>query len=202
MQIRPINEVVSYPSVVGRLTLIGKMADVVIRRRRRNLLRRNRIFRDRTNPLDVYDDVALIQKYRFTRIQILELVDEVEGALQLANRQGMFSPVMQVLLALRFYASGSFLDQCGEHVGASESTASKIVTRVTQAILTTSNHWIVFPTQLQADQQKQKFAAMRGFPNIFGCIDGTHIEIQAPTMHEDQFVNRKGYHSINVQVGL
>ncbi|XP_033754693.1 putative nuclease HARBI1 [Pecten maximus] len=38
-----------------------------------------------------------------------------------------------------------------------------------------------------------------GFPGVVGCIDGTQIRIQAPTQNEPTFVNRKGYHSINVQ---
>ena len=32
----------------------------------------------------------------------------------------------------------------------------------------------------------------------FGCIDGTHIRIQAPSEDEKSYVNRKKYHSINV----
>ncbi|XP_071118585.1 putative nuclease HARBI1 [Haliotis cracherodii] len=43
------------------------------------------------------------------------------------------------------------------------------------------------------------FFALGGFPSVLGCIDGTHIRIQAPTRDEPAFVNRKGYHSINVQ---
>ena len=39
-----------------------------------------------------------------------------------------------------------------------------------------------------------------GFPNVVGAVDGTHVKIQAPTKDEDDYVNRKGYHSINVQV--
>ena len=39
-----------------------------------------------------------------------------------------------------------------------------------------------------------------GIPGIVGCIDGTHVRIQAPSEHEYLYVNRKGYHSINVQI--
>lgn len=39
-----------------------------------------------------------------------------------------------------------------------------------------------------------------GFPNTLGCIDGTFIRILAPTENEPDFVNRKGFHSLNVQV--
>lgn len=46
----------------------------------------------------------------------------------------------------------------------------------------------------------QDFAQMHGFPCVLGCIDGTHIGIQAPVEEEKNFVNRKGFHSLNVMV--
>ncbi len=39
------------------------------------------------------------------------------------------------------------------------------------------------------------------FPNVIGAIDCTHTRIKAPPgPNEGAFVNRKGVHSINVQV--
>lgn len=38
------------------------------------------------------------------------------------------------------------------------------------------------------------------FPRVVSCLDGTHIEISPPEEREQDFVNRKGYHSLNVQV--
>jgi len=37
-------------------------------------------------------------------------------------------------------------------------------------------------------------------PNVCGLIDGTHIEIQRPHVHEESFINRKSVHSINEQI--
>ena len=37
------------------------------------------------------------------------------------------------------------------------------------------------------------------FPGVIGCVDRTHVRIQEPRANENNFVNRKGYHSINVQ---
>ena len=34
---------------------------------------------------------------------------------------------------------------------------------------------------------------------MIGCVDGSHIRIQGPSDNENDFVNRKGYHSVNVQ---
>ena len=38
-----------------------------------------------------------------------------------------------------------------------------------------------------------------GFPDV---IDGTEVLITAPSINEADYVNRKGYHRINVQVGI
>ena len=33
-----------------------------------------------------------------------------------------------------------------------------------------------------------------------GCVDGTQMHIQGPTRNEHEYVNRRGKHSINVQI--
>ena len=35
---------------------------------------------------------------------------------------------------------------------------------------------------------------------MVGAIDGTHIRIVAPREHEAEYINRKNYHSLNIQV--
>jgi len=37
---------------------------------------------------------------------------------------------------------------------------------------------------------------------VIGAIDGTHIKIAAPKLDPDAYINRKGYHSIQLQVCL
>ncbi len=37
-------------------------------------------------------------------------------------------------------------------------------------------------------------------PRTVGCVDGTQVKIKAPSEEEWVYVNRKGQHSINVQV--
>ena len=40
---------------------------------------------------------------------------------------------------------------------------------------------------------------MAGFQGIVGALDGTHIQIIAPNVNKNEFVNRHHYHSINIQ---
>lgn len=37
-------------------------------------------------------------------------------------------------------------------------------------------------------------------PGVVGAIDGTHIVIPGPTQHQENYINRKGFHSIVAQV--
>ncbi|KAK7505119.1 hypothetical protein BaRGS_00003689 [Batillaria attramentaria] len=73
------------------------------------------IFRDRTHPLEVYDDSNVYKKFRFSRRAILELTAEIEHELEYpARRTGALTPVLQVLLTLRYYATGTFQNTVGD----------------------------------------------------------------------------------------
>ena len=45
-----------------------------------------------------------------------------------------------------------------------------------------------------------KFNLFPEFPDVVGCVDGTHIPIVKPPVDTHEYINRKGYASINVQV--
>ena len=83
------------------------MAAVVVwRSKHRRNLKRNRVFRDRRNPLDMYDDVELYDKFRFRRHDVLTIVDELRDDLEYPDtRQGPLPATLQVVVALRMYAS-------------------------------------------------------------------------------------------------
>ncbi|XP_015524878.2 putative nuclease HARBI1 [Neodiprion lecontei] len=44
------------------------------------------------------------------------------------------------------------------------------------------------------------FEESSSFPKVIGAIDGTHIRINAPKEDQRDYVNRKGYHSIHLQL--
>ncbi|KAK3786040.1 hypothetical protein RRG08_023461 [Elysia crispata] len=72
--------------------------------RQRRFLRRNRIFRDRRNPLDVFDDMEMFEKFRFHRENIMTLTEELEPHLiQNGRRGGLLPAILQVCLTLRFF---------------------------------------------------------------------------------------------------
>ena len=169
---------------------------------RRNI-RRNRVFRDRSHPLEIYSDEKVFKKFRFRRHEILELTNRVrDGLVFHVQRKGALTPLLQVLLGLRFYATGAIQDAVGDLIGVEQPTVSRVVTRVTNELVDRCADFIFMPSQREADTSKQTFFAMARLPNVFACIDGTQVRIQAPEQQEHEFVNRRNFHSINVQVSL
>lgn len=186
------------------------MADVVVLRQlRRRRLRRlqlpfdRRIFRDHQNPLEVFDDDQVYRKFRFRREDILHITNEIEHHIDFPlPRKGSLTPLLKVLLTLRFYATGTFYNPVGEMIGVSESTVCRTVQSVTNGLLAHAREHICMPSQEEADRSKIIFYNIAGFPSCFAAIDGTHVAIQAPAALQHEYRNRKNFTSINVQVRL
>ncbi|KAM4585092.1 putative nuclease HARBI1 [Odontesthes bonariensis] len=61
--------------------------------------------------------------------------------------------------------------------------------------------FISFPGHRRLYDIKEEFYRIAGFPNVIGAVDCTHIKIKSPSGgHEGDFVKRKNFHSINVQM--
>lgn len=108
---------------------------------------------------------------------------------------------IQVLSTLGFLATGTFQREVGDRSGISQPSMSKIMPAVLDAIISLGPNYIQFPyTNPQQAEIKRGFHTIAGFPNIIGAIDCTHIAIKTPSHNEFNYVNRKGFHSINVQI--
>lgn len=166
-----------------------------------NLQRRDRIFRDRTNPLEMYDDIEMVRRYRLPREQILNLIDLLAPELDPpTDRSKSISATLQVFTALRYFATGSFQQVIGDTNGVSQPSVSRAVAKVSRVLSAKVGDFIKFPTT-QQDQMviKRGFEVEFGMPNTLGCVDDTLIAIKAPSEREDAYVCRKGFHAINVQ---
>lgn len=91
----------------------------------------------------------------------------------------------------------------GDDLGLSQQSTSRVISETLDALVTPAfvSRFIKFPTR-DADirRTKDEFRQYHGFPGVVGAIDGTHIRIIAPKEYEAEYVNRKQYHSINVQL--
>ncbi|KAK6312793.1 hypothetical protein J4Q44_G00161400 [Coregonus suidteri] len=112
-----------------------------------------------------------------------------------SDRNTAVPPLLQLLVTLRFYATGCFQMVDGDLFGLHKSTVCRIVVSV--------------QCYCQSEESVHKVQAYRGnyswilqerFPGVLGAIDCTHILIHNPGGENGElFRNRKGYCSINVQ---
>jgi hypothetical protein len=164
------------------------MAGLALNLFRVNHPRRERRYRPRGLNIDNLHDGELRARYRFGRNAINYITNLLHEDLVRDTQRGhALEPQQQVLIALRFFASGSFLQVVGDSLGLDKSTVSR-TSRTSSAIF----------KQRDRENKKQLFL-QAGFPSVIGCVDCTHIRIQAPHHNENNYVNRKRYHSINVQ---
>ncbi|MCL4152130.1 UNVERIFIED_CONTAM: hypothetical protein GTU68_046450 [Idotea baltica] len=128
------------------------------------------------------------------------LTNLLENELQHQTGRGRaLSTSLQILTALRYLASGSFQQVIGDTVNISQATSSRCVNRFIEAMLVHLPEFITKPTNDELRTINQGFYNMAHFPSVIGCIDCTHIRILTPSENPLDYVNRKGYHSINVQ---
>ncbi|GBP14413.1 Putative nuclease HARBI1 [Eumeta japonica] len=138
---------------------------------------------------------------RLSREAFHIICDELRNTGIVGTRQ--ISLELKVMTALSFYATGSYQQIIGASQHLAQQTISQCIQEVTNALNARSiiDRWIKFPTtQLERSIIKQQFMSKFGLPGVLGCIDCTHIALVRPTVDEQAFFNRKGYHSLNVQI--
>ena len=129
------------------------------------------------NHLDRFNDKKLFKRYRFEADGINFICDLLREDLERDCGRAMALTVeMQVLLALRFFASGAFLEAIGDTLGVDKASVSRAVRDVSSALHNRNDEFIKWPIKVE-DRRRVKlgFYNKAGFPRILGCIDCTHL---------------------------
>ncbi|XP_030850346.1 putative nuclease HARBI1 [Strongylocentrotus purpuratus] len=162
-------------------------------------LNRERVFRDRTNPLDTLNDKKMHKYYRFTRQGVMRVIDLLEERIApLTQRSHSIDARLQIFVALNFYATSDFYSSVLKDHGVSISTVCRIINRVTKVLASLKEQVV---TWRPAGEKQMEFLELSGFPMVVGAIDCTHVWLDGSPLKttEYAYVNRKGWHSINVQ---
>ena len=122
------------------------------------------------------------------------------------NAGGYISPSMQLGMALRFCAGGSYLD-IHDRYGVSSSSFYSLVFECLELIV--EHYPIVFPTDPAALQElaegfrQRQHEHMKVFLYAVGALDGILLKIRQPSVSEipqpTLYHCRKGFHALNVQ---
>lgn len=145
-----------------------------------------------------------IEVFRLSKEVTRRLIESLTPHLYVRTRDHGIPTEIIVLTALRFFATGCYQRSVGQDFNCdlSQTSVHRCIKEVTLAIYRhLSRQYIKFPTTFRERQQlKLDFMNKFGFPGTIGAIDCTHVAILKPTDEEHNFINRKGYHSLNVQM--
>lgn len=161
-------------------------------------------FRVTRDVLSELSDAELITRYHMNREGIMFVTDLVRDTISTSTtRNKAITPEMKVIATLSYLTTG---EQCNsDDLGLSQQTMSSIIKETVYALtsLDILRRFIQFPTTQEATATKQReFLALYGMKGIIGVIDGTHVRLAPPEEFTKEYVNRKGQHTINVQVVL
>ncbi|GBP01898.1 Putative nuclease HARBI1 [Eumeta japonica] len=153
-------------------------------------------------PFEMFTDEEFQKRYRFDKNTVIFINEIISPDLApVSNRKCTLSVLEQLFITLRFYATGTFQIVVGDDINVHKTTVSRVVFKVSKEIAKLARNYIAMPTSRELREVKAHFYSLAGFPNVIGCVDGTHIPIQSCGGDEAElFRNRKGYFSINVQV--
>ena len=104
----------------------------------------------------------------------------------------------QLLVTLWILGNPECLRSVADRFDICKATAFRVYRRVCKAIV---QHLVaVFVTNwTESSRRTAKVWLKRGFPGVLGPIDGCHIPIKAPRINHEQYVNRKGFHSVTLE---
>ncbi|CAH1988967.1 unnamed protein product [Acanthoscelides obtectus] len=110
-------------------------------------IRRPRVLRDRTDYFEQYDEMDFFRRFRMNKNTALFVLDQIEHQLAYADyRNAAIAPINQLLIALRFYATGCHLTSVADYGGVSSSSSCRIVKKVSHALASLLQRFVKFPT--------------------------------------------------------
>ncbi|RVE45882.1 hypothetical protein evm_009481 [Chilo suppressalis] len=174
---------------------------------REECLERRRTRRRLRNQLNIpiIPDLEFIKNYRLSLELFEEICRELVPLLPRKAKRHAIDPTIKILAAFNFYAQGSYQGSVGQNSDGpvAQQTVSRCLQEVTNSLNNTDilKIYIRFPQNgTENNHIKRRFYEKYGLPGVIGCIDCTNVAIIRPAQHEEQYFNRKHFHSINTQV--
>ncbi|KAL5256979.1 hypothetical protein ACHWQZ_G000093 [Mnemiopsis leidyi] len=141
-----------------------------------------------------------IDLYRLDKIGVDHICSRIGENMLIKRKTKAGLPVkVQVIVALRYFATGNSLQSLRDVAGLklSRGSAHNCVINVSVALSSYVNEYVVYQWNAGSiSSMKQGF----DFPGVLGAIDCTKIKIKAPSVDEDAYVSRHPGHYLNCQV--
>ena len=163
---------------------LSEVADVAImlfvEKKIDKALKREKILLDRSNPLEDLLPEEVKDRYRFFPETIYDICKLLAPQLKRKTKRSAAFPVLwQILIALRYFASGSDYIVVGDTFNISKPSVCRCVWDVAIALARLTNRVIKLPNEETMLEYKRMFFAICGIPNITGAVDGCLIRIMS-----------------------
>ncbi len=108
--------------------------------------RKVKVYRERENILEKWDDNEFRRRFRFTKETFAYITDLTRNDLErTSGRHPTLSTEEQLALALRFYACGSMQEVLGDTISVHKSTVSRSVRDVSLSLCRLLDDFVCFP---------------------------------------------------------
>ena len=107
----------------------------------------------------------------------------------------------QVLITMWILGNPECLRSVADRFNVTKSSAFRVYRRICEAIANNlSGQLTKFPSGQRPIDVVQRFEEKRAYPGVLGAIDGCNIPVKAPRKNHEQYINRKGFHLLQLQV--
>lgn len=136
--------------------------------KRRNTRKRTR------NDFSHLNDDDFERKFRLPKDMVNHLLEKIQSLLEPPSfLNNPISPKLQLLITLRFYATGTFQTVLEDLFGVSQKSICNCIRRVSSAIASLAKDEIKFPTTREdITAMNREFYKIAKMPMVLGAIDG------------------------------
>ena len=152
--------------------------------------------------LPSYDDKRFKKILRMTSESFKRLVQLISSHdIFKSNGNRKQAPVeLQLAIFLHRIGSKSDIFNICSKFGIGEGTVILYTKRIIKAIIAQKNLYVQWPKGEKRNHVHRGFQLMRGFENVIGAVDGTHIILnEKPSNSPELYFNRKKCYSIHCQ---
>lgn len=146
-----------------------------------------------------YSEADYKKNFRMRRDSVLKLCELLNLEKNYVGGWPEISKSKAVHITLHYLANKNTFREVADKFNISESACHKSILTIVAALKRISKSYIKLPQREQFHDISLIFARQGGLPYAIGAIDGTHLEIPRPKNHQEDYFNRKSYHSIILQ---
>ena len=136
----------------------------------RRSLRRERVFRDRLNPFDIYDDNEFYQRFRFDKASVQFVINYFGENLESTTNYHPIDASTKILVTLRYMASNALQQVVGDIFGLSQPAVNRIIWKVITRIAQKVNDYAIHQQTVQSQLSCVSYLGQLVYSSLLVCM--------------------------------